>query len=77
MIRGFDLVGEAKSGGILPEDFQPATLTVHDLESQSSRSNAAIFHSTNLSGDLRELWRKTCEEEAGLVGEAPILTRRR
>eukprot|EP00435_Cladocopium_sp_Y103_P052298 s2664_g16.t1 len=67
MINGFDLVGEAKGGGILPEDFQPATLTVDDLESQSEKSNAAIYHSTKSSGDPKvdaELWRKTCEEEA-------------
>eukprot|EP00435_Cladocopium_sp_Y103_P033867 s2763_g8.t1 len=67
MINGFDLVGEAKGGGILPEDFQPATLTVDDLESQSEKSNSAIYHSTKSSGDPKvdaELWRKTCEEEA-------------
>eukprot|EP00435_Cladocopium_sp_Y103_P048195 s286_g14.t1 len=66
MIMGFDLVGQAGGGDLLPPDFQPATLTVHDLEDQAIQSNKAILHSTKSSGSPlvdAELWEKTLEEE--------------
>ena len=44
MINGFDLVGLAGGSGLLPPDFQPAILTVGDLESQAAQSNKAILH---------------------------------
>eukprot|EP00435_Cladocopium_sp_Y103_P044841 s227_g12.t1 len=51
MQDGFDLVGTADGGGILPAEFQPAILTVEDLSNHSWRSNQAIYHSTKSSGD--------------------------
>ena len=56
MTEGFELVGKAGGGHLLPAD---------DLEDQAPRSNSAILHSTKSSGhplvDV-ELWRKTLEE---------------
>lgn len=50
---------------MLPQDFQPATLTSQDLELHSESSNKAIMFSTKSSGDEAvnlELWKKTQEE---------------
>ena len=50
---------------MLPQDFQPATLTSQDLELHSESSNVAIIFSTKSSGDEavnQELWKKTQEE---------------
>lgn len=50
---------------MLPQDFQPATLTSQDLELHSESSNKAIIFSTKSSGDEAvnlELWKKTQEE---------------
>ena len=66
MIGGFDLVGEAGGGGLLPKDFVPATLNLSDLELQAEKSNAMIVHSTKSSGCPEvddSLWKKTEEEE--------------
>eukprot|EP00435_Cladocopium_sp_Y103_P017156 s916_g4.t1 len=65
IISGFDLVGQAGAEGLLPPDFQPATLSVADLERSAERSNKAIMHSSKSSGSAtvdEELWRKTLEE---------------
>eukprot|EP00435_Cladocopium_sp_Y103_P066125 s1579_g28.t1 len=65
IISGFDLVGNAGAEGLLPPDFQPATLSVADLERSAERSNKAIMHSSKSSGSAKvdeELWRKTLEE---------------
>eukprot|EP00435_Cladocopium_sp_Y103_P067041 s64_g29.t1 len=61
----FDLVCTAGAEGLLPAGFQPATLTVEDLEAPADRSNKAIMHSCKPSGSLQvdqELWNKTLEE---------------
>lgn len=66
LAEGFPLVGLAGESAALPADFQPAVLTVEDLESTSKAGNKAIMHSTKSSGDPlvdAELWFKTCEEE--------------
>eukprot|EP00435_Cladocopium_sp_Y103_P056505 s1613_g19.t1 len=65
MILGFDLVGTAGAEGLLPPDFQPASLTVRDLEMSAEKSNKAIIHSSKSSGSAQvdlELWNKTLEE---------------
>ena len=36
MRDGFSLVGTAEGGGILPAEFQPATLTINDLSMQDA-----------------------------------------
>ena len=73
----FSLVGTAEGGGILPAEFQPATLTINDLSMHSGRSNIAVFHSTKSSGNEAvdaELWRKTqAEVEKGWLAELPGL----
>eukprot|EP00435_Cladocopium_sp_Y103_P068202 s1039_g31.t1 len=75
MQDGFSLVGVADGGGILPAEFQPATLSLQDLAAHSARSNQAIFHSTKSSGDGKvdqELWTKTMAEvEKGWLEELP------
>eukprot|EP00435_Cladocopium_sp_Y103_P075591 s8_g60.t1 len=75
MQDGFSLVGVAEGGGILPAEFQPATLSLQDLDAHSARSNQAIFHSTKSSGDEKvdkELWAKTeAEVEKGWLKELP------
>ena len=75
--NGFDLVGVAEAGGALPYDFQPATLTVDDLVSQSHKSNQAIWHSTKSSGTPgtdQALWDKTMAEvESGWLKTLPSL----
>ena len=66
ILNGFDLVGTAGAEGVLPADFQPATLTVQDLEEQANKSNKAIMNSCKSSGSPlvdAELWQKTLEEE--------------
>ena len=66
LAEGFPLVGLAGESDALPADFQPASLTIGDLESTSKAGNKAIVHSTKSSGDPlidAELWCKTCEEE--------------
>ncbi|CAL1143635.1 unnamed protein product, partial [Cladocopium goreaui] len=77
MRDGFSLVGTAEGGGILPAEFQPATLTINDLSMHSGRSNRAVFHSTKSSGNEvvdAELWRKTqAEVEKGWLAELPGL----
>ena len=63
--NGFDLIGTSGGGNVLPQDFQPATLTAQDLEFHSVSSNKAIIFSTKSSGDEgvnQELWKKTQEE---------------
>ena len=63
--NGFDLIGTCGGGNVLPQDFQPATLTAQDLELHSESSNKAIIFSTKSSGDEsvnQELWKKTQEE---------------
>ena len=63
--NGFDLIGTCGGGNVLPQDFQPATLTSQDLELHSESSNKAIIFSTKSSGDEgvnQELWKKTQEE---------------
>lgn len=65
ILNGFDLVGSAGGGRVLPMDFQPATLTVEELGEHSKPSNQAIMRSTKSSGSDevdQELWRKTMEE---------------
>ena len=65
-LNGFDLVGMCGNSPALPDDFQPASLSVEDLASNAWRSNKAILHSTKSSGCPlvdAELWFKTCEEE--------------
>ena len=62
---GFDLIGTCGGGNVLPQDFQPATLTAQDLGLHSEASNKAIIFSTKSSGDEsinQELWKKTQEE---------------
>jgi hypothetical protein len=77
MRDGFSLVGTAEGGGILPAEFQPATLTINDLGMHSGRSNRAVFHSTKSSGNEvvdAELRRKTqAEVEKGWLSELPGL----
>ena len=66
ILKGFDLVGICGDSPAMPDDFQPATLSVEDLATHSWRSNKAIVHSTKSSGCPlvdSELWHKTCEEE--------------
>ena len=63
--NGFDLIGTCGGGNVLPQDFQPATLTAQDLGLHSESSNKAIIFSTKSSGDEnvnQELWKKTQEE---------------
>eukprot|EP00438_Fugacium_kawagutii_P013097 Skav213398 [mRNA] locus=scaffold797:560569:568950:- [translate_table: standard] len=65
ILNGFDLVGSAGGGRVLPVDFQPATLTVEELGEHSRPSNQAILRSTKSSGSHEvdeELWKKTLEE---------------
>ena len=62
IIRGFDSVGTAGGEGLLPSDFQMATLTVADLEAHAEKSNKAIMHSCKSSGSPivdEQLWAKT------------------
>eukprot|EP00435_Cladocopium_sp_Y103_P036109 s326_g9.t1 len=77
MKDGFDLVGTAEEGGILPAEFQPATLTVKGLSMHAGRSNRAVFHSTKSSGDDEvdaELWKKMLAEvDKGWLEELPGL----
>ena len=74
--KGFDLVGEAGGGLVLPRDFEPATMSIQDLADHAKSSNEAIFHSTKSSGDSEvdeELWKKTCEEvEKGWLSRLPL-----
>ena len=66
ILNGFDLVGASGAEGVLPADFQPATLTVQDVEEQANKSNKAIMNSCKSSGSPlvdAELWQKTLEEE--------------
>ena len=87
ILGGFDLVGVCGESPAMPDDFQPATLSVEDLASNSWRSNKAIIHSTKSSGCPlvdSELWHKTCEEEKkgwltrleGLPGDNGRVSRR-
>ena len=50
IVNGFDLVGTAGAEGLLPHDFQPAALSIADLEEQASQSNKAIVNSCKSSG---------------------------
>ena len=66
LAEGFPLVGLCGESKALPPDFQPATLSIPDLEASSGRGNKSILHSTKGSGDPlvdSELWHKTLEEE--------------
>ena len=66
LTNGFPLVGLCGESDALPPDFQPATMSVPDLESTAERCNKSILHSTKGSGDElvdAELWHKTLEEE--------------
>lgn len=66
LAKGFPLVGLCGESKALPPDFQPATLSIADLEASSGRGNKSILHSTKGSGDPlvdSELWHKTLEEE--------------
>ena len=66
LAKGFPFVGLCGESEALPPDFQPATLSIPDLEALSGRENKSILHSTKGSGESlvdSELWHKTLEEE--------------
>ena len=69
LARGFELVGQLPTSGILPLDTLVASLPVDDLVSSSAVANQTLRTTLQTSGDDeldQELWRKTLsEKEAG------------
>eukprot|EP00434_Breviolum_minutum_P016189 symbB.v1.2.014265.t1/scaffold1033.1/size247163/3 len=62
LISGFSLVGDVPKSNVLPPRMSPASMSTHDLQSNSQRANKALRFMTRSSGDPeldKKLWERT------------------